>query len=54
MKLRIPLANGRYATIQRVYVPTLKVNEENIMTFYESLRVTIVSTSVEENILVLR
>ena len=53
MKLRVPLACARYLSLLSIYAPTLTSSEENILSFYVALGVTIRSTPVEDNLMVL-
>lgn len=53
MKLRIPLAAGRFMTILSVYAPTLVSSEEDITSFYHTLRSLITSTPNSESLVIL-
>ena len=53
MKLRIPLACGRFLSILSVYAPTLQASEEITLTFYQALRETITSIPKEEKLILL-
>ena len=53
MKLRIPLTCGRHLSVLSVYAPTMQATEESIMSFYETLRSTIISVPKEEKFIIL-
>ena len=53
MKLRFPLAAGRYLTLVSVYAPTLASPEEDIASFYHALRSVLSSVPKTEMLVIL-
>ena len=53
MRLRLPLAAGRYTSIISVYAPTLVSSEEDITSFYHALSILLNSIPKDEGIVLL-
>ena len=53
MKIRIPLAKNRYATVFSCYAPTLDSADEDKDTFYEMLDAQVQSVPLADKLLVL-